>query len=170
MISKYSVAALIGSASSAAAVPGSLPPSSYPKYSDSAALVATTEKNVAGAVLASYATNILTSLAGPYQGFVNGLIVFPTQKILALTTGATDGEVNAVIAAGVSNSNTFWAQSETFLGSFATPSVTTDADTILASNASGFVFVFCATAATNSVCNGGIGFNKATTAQDHLIT
>ncbi len=126
MISKYSVAALIGSASSAAAVPGSLPPSSYPKYSDSAALVGTTEKNTAGAVLAAYANNIATFLAGPYQGFVNDLIVFPTQKITGLTAAAADGDLTVVIAAGVTNSNTFWAQSATYLGTFAPPVDATD--------------------------------------------
>jgi hypothetical protein len=129
MLSKYSVLALIGAANAAA---GPLPKgnTNYPKFSDTAALVAG-DKDTTG-VKPAYNQSGSTS-SGIIKGFRNNLHALPTQKLAKTSAGNfagayASGSEQVILAAQDASVASFYISDPTKAGTNAIVKPTTIAD------------------------------------------
>jgi hypothetical protein len=168
MLNKYSVLALIGSAS-AATSPLPSANANYPRYATITASIPATDYTANHfTVKFSSTVDNGTNNAGPIRGYREGLVVFPTQT-LTKAVQATQGSTCAV-AAAATGTRTFYQTTATELGTNWVAITTTDATTSSNTVADGASWVICKNAEVVDAtkCNGGpyFNFSAAATAAD----
>jgi enoyl-[acyl-carrier-protein] reductase (NADH) len=138
MFNKYSVLALIGSASTATSpLPGSNP--NYPKYGTVTATLDTTNDYVSNNLTPKFSATVAagTISGGPIRGYREAFVVFPTQTISK--AGQTTAEAACTLASAASGTRTFYQTTTTELGTHPVAINTSDLTTV----ADGAVWLVC---------------------------
>jgi hypothetical protein len=99
-----------------------------------------------------------SNLLGPFRGYRNGYVTFPTQNVLKWVSPATAGAL-----AAQTTTRTFWAFTTAQIGAYFTTSGTAGND----ANAAGFVVCQTTKLAKPEECNGAVTSNRASPTQTY---
>ena len=141
------IASLLGAAYGAVTM-GPLPKdnASFPKLATTTTLATGGSGDVTEANFKS-GSNIL----GPFRGYRNGYVTYPTQYVKKFTSGDTNG-----VLAAQTTTRTFWAFTTTEIGTYFTSSSGAGTD----ANAAGYVVCQSSKVGKPEECNGGVVDNR----------